>query len=226
MSRKILIVDDEPGIRNLVSAYLRKEGYEIFEADEGGRAVKAVHVFKPDLIILDIMLPGMNGLEVLAQIRRESQAYVIFLTARTEETDRIIGLSVGGDDYVTKPFSPKELVARVNAAFRRLQIPSTTQDIILSKHIRLDRNSHQIWVDETLLDLTQMEFDLLATLMEHRGQVLSREQLLDQVWGEAYYGETRVVDVHVGHIRQKLGERFISTVRGLGYRFDDEDNIL
>jgi two-component system alkaline phosphatase synthesis response regulator PhoP len=226
MSRKILIVDDEPGIRNLVSAYLRKEGYEIFEADEGGRAVKAAHAFKPDLIILDIMLPGMNGLEVLAQIRRESQAYVIFLTARTEETDRIIGLSVGGDDYVTKPFSPKELVARVNAAFRRLQIPSTTQDIILSKHIRLDRNSHQIWVDETLLDLTQMEFDLLATLMEHRGQVLSREQLLDQVWGEAYYGETRVVDVHVGHIRQKLGERFISTVRGLGYRFDDEDNIL
>lgn len=226
MSRKILIVDDEPGIRNLVSAYLRKEGYEIYEADDGNKAVKAAHAFKPDLIILDIMLPGMNGLEVLAQIRRESQAYVIFLTARTEETDRIVGLSVGGDDYVTKPFSPKELVARVNAAFRRLQIPSAMPAILLSQHIRLDRSSRQIWVDETLLDLTQMEFDLLATLMEHRGQVLSREQLLDQVWGEAYYGETRVVDVHVGHIRQKLGERFISTVRGLGYRFDDEDKNL
>lgn len=226
MSRKILIVDDEPGIRNLVSAYLRKEGYEIYEADDGNKAVKAAHAFKPDLIILDIMLPGMNGLEVLAQIRRESQAYVFFLTARTEETDRIVGLSMGGDDYVTKPFSPKELVARVNAAFRRLQIPSAMPAILLSQHIRLDRSSRQIWVDETLLDLTQMEFDLLATLMEHRGQVLSREQLLDQVWGEAYYGETRVVDVHVGHIRQKLGERFISTVRGLGYRFDDEDKNL
>jgi len=224
MPRKILIVDDEPGIRNLISAYLRNEGYEIYEADDGSKAVKAAHAFKPDLIILDIMLPGMNGLEVLSQIRRESQAYVIFLTARTEETDRIVGLSMGGDDYVTKPFSPKELVARVNAAFRRLQIPSTTPAIILSQHIRLDRGSHQIWVEEKLQDLTQMEFDLLATLMEHRGQVLSREQLLDQVWGEAYYGETRVVDVHVGHIRQKLGERFITTVRGLGYRFDDEDN--
>jgi len=224
MPRKILIVDDEPGIRNLISAYLRNEGYEIYEADDGSKAVKAAHAFKPDLIILDIMLPGMNGLEVLSQIRRESQAYIIFLTARTEETDRIVGLSMGGDDYVTKPFSPKELVARVNAAFRRLQIPSTTPAIILSQHIRLDRGSHQIWVEEKLQDLTQMEFDLLATLMEHRGQVLSREQLLDQVWGEAYYGETRVVDVHVGHIRQKLGERFITTVRGLGYRFDDEDN--
>lgn len=223
MTRKILIVDDEPGIRKLISAYLLKEGYEIFEAEDGGKAVKAAHSFKPDLIILDIMLPGMSGLEVLSQIRRESQAYVIFLTARTEETDRIIGLSVGGDDYVTKPFSPKELVARVNAAFRRLQVPATSKSILLSQHIRLDRNSRQVWLNEDVLELTQMEFDLLAALMEHRGQVLSREQLLDHVWGETFYGETRVVDVHVGHIRQKLGDRFITTVRGIGYRFDDED---
>ena len=222
MSRKILIVDDEPGIRNLISAYLRKEGYEIFEADDGEKAVKAAHAFKPDLIILDIMLPGMNGLEVLTQIRRESNAYTIFLTARTEETDRIVGLTLGGDDYVTKPFSPKELVARVNAAFRRLQTPATTQSILLSQHIRLDHKSRNVLVEDSPLELTQMEFDLLATLMEHHGQVLSREQLLDHVWGASYYGETRVVDVHVGHIRQKLNDRFITTVRGIGYRFDDE----
>jgi len=222
MSRKILIVDDEPGIRNLISAYLRKEGYEIFEADDGEKAVKAAHAFKPDLIILDIMLPGINGLEVLTQIRRESQAYTIFLTARTEETDRIVGLTLGGDDYVTKPFSPKELVARVNAAFRRLQTQTTPQSILLSQHIRLDHKSRNVLVEDSQLELTQMEFDLLATLMEHHGQVLSREQLLDHVWGAAYYGETRVVDVHVGHIRQKLNDRFITTVRGIGYRFDDE----
>lgn len=222
MSRKILIVDDEPGIRNLISAYLRKEGYEIFEADDGEKAVKAAHAFKPDLIILDIMLPGINGLEVLTQIRRESQAYIIFLTARTEETDRIVGLTLGGDDYVTKPFSPKELVARVNAAFRRLQTQTATQSILLSQHIRLDRNSRNVLIEDSQLELTQMEFDLLATLMEHHGQVLSREQLLDHVWGAAYYGETRVVDVHVGHIRQKLNDRFITTIRGIGYRFDDE----
>lgn len=225
MSRKILIVDDEPGIRNLISAYLRKEGYEIFEADDGEKAVKAAHAFKPDLIILDIMLPGMNGLEVLTQIRRESNAYTIFLTARTEETDRIVGLTLGGDDYVTKPFSPKELVARVNAAFRRLQTQTEPQSILLSQHIRLDHKSRNVLVENNPLELTQMEFDLLATLMEHHGQVLSREQLLDRVWGTAYYGETRVVDVHVGHIRQKLNDRFITTVRGIGYRFDDEVKI-
>ena len=225
MSRKILIVDDEPGIRNLISAYLRKEGYEIFEADDGEKAVKAAHAFKPDLIILDIMLPGMNGLEVLTQIRRESNAYTIFLTARTEETDRIVGLTLGGDDYVTKPFSPKELVARVNAAFRRLQTQTTTQSILLSQHIRLDQKSRTVLVDDSQLELTQMEFDLLASLMEHHGQVLSREQLLDHVWGTAYYGETRVVDVHIGHVRQKLNDRFITTVRGIGYRFDDEVKI-
>jgi len=222
MSRKILIVDDEPGIRNLISAYLRKEGYEIFEADDGNKAVKAVHAFKPDMIILDIMLPGMNGLEVLTQIRRESQAYTIFLTARTEETDRIVGLTLGGDDYVTKPFSPKELVARVNAAFRRLQTQISAQELILSQHVRLDRKSRQVLVDNKPLEFTQIEFDLLATLMEHHGQVLSREQLLDHVWGAAYYGETRVIDVHVGHIRQKLNDRFITTIRGIGYRFNDE----
>ena len=221
MTAKILIVDDEPGIRNLINAYLRKEGYQVFEATDGPAAVKVARSVKPDLIILDIMLPGMDGLEVLNQIRRESQVYVIFLTARTEESDKIIGLSVGGDDYLTKPFSPRELVARVKAAFRRLQTPGAGAAMLVTKHLRLDPDSRQVWLEDEPLSLTFMEFNLLQSLMEHRGQVLNRDQLLENVWGQDYYGETRVVDVHVGHLRQKLGSRFISTVRGVGYRLED-----
>ena len=221
MSPKILIVDDEPGIRNLISAYLRNEGYELQEAADGPTAIKLTQTFKPDLIILDIMLPGMDGLEVLNTIRQNSDPYVIFLTAKTEETDKIVGLTLGGDDYVTKPFSPRELTARVKSALRREQKKPEKQSVITSEHIRLDLNSRQIWVEGNLLDFTQVEFDILHTFMLHHHQVLSREQLLEHVWGYEFYGETRTVDVHVGHIRKKLGDRFISTIRGVGYRFDD-----
>lgn len=221
MPPKILIVDDEPGIRNLINAYLRNEGYELQEAVDGPSAVKIAQSFKPDLIILDIMLPGMDGLEVLSLIRQQSDPYVIFLTAKTEETDKIVGLTLGGDDYVTKPFSPRELTARVKSALRREQGKPEKQSIFTSEHIRLDLNSRQIWVEENLLDFTQVEFDILNTFMIHHHQVLSREQLLEHVWGYEFYGETRTVDVHVGHIRKKLGDRFISTIRGVGYRFDD-----
>jgi two-component system alkaline phosphatase synthesis response regulator PhoP len=221
MPPKILIVDDEPGIRNLINAYLRNEGYELQEAVDGPSAVKIAQSFKPDLIILDIMLPGMDGLEVLNLIRQQSDPYVIFLTAKTEETDKIVGLTLGGDDYVTKPFSPRELTARVKSALRREQKKPEKQSIFASEHIRLDLNSRQIWVEENLLDFTQVEFDILNTFMIHHHQVLSREQLLEHVWGYEFYGETRTVDVHVGHIRKKLGDRFISTIRGVGYRFDD-----
>lgn len=219
---KVLVVDDETSIVNLVGAYLRKEGYEVYEALDGPSALKAARTFKPDLLILDIMLPGQNGLEVLNQLRKESQAYVILLTAKTEEIDKIIGLSVGADDYVTKPFSPRELVARVKAALRRLRMGSGGMEVFQFEHIRIDTGSRQVWVDGEELDLTTTEFDLLAALAENRGRVLSRETLLEKVWGYTYYGEIRVVDVHIGHIRQKLGGRFISTVRGVGYRFDDE----
>jgi two-component system alkaline phosphatase synthesis response regulator PhoP len=221
MTPKILIVDDEPGIRNLISAYLRKEGFDLLEAGDGLTAVKISQSFKPDLVILDIMLPGMDGLEVLQKIRLHSDPYVILLTAKTEETDKVIGLTVGGDDYVTKPFSLRELTARVKSALRREQRNPEKQSIITSEHIRLDLNSRQIWVEENLLDFTQVEFDILHTFMLHQHQVLSRDQLLEHVWGYEYYGETRTVDVHVGHIRKKLGDRFISTIRGVGYRFDD-----
>lgn len=221
MTAKILIVDDEPGIRNLISAYLRKEGYQLYEADNGIKALEAARSFKPDILILDIMLPGLDGLEVLNQLRRESDVYVILLTAKNEETDKVIGLSMGGDDYLTKPFSPRELVARIKAVLRRLKNPTGKTSVLTSQHIRLDENSRQVWVSDTILPLTTLEFDLLAVFMRHHGQVLSRDQLLELVWGVNYFGETRVVDVHVGNIRRKLDNRFITTIRGIGYRFED-----
>ncbi len=170
------------------------------------------------------MLPGMDGIELLSRLRRESDAYVIMLTAKSEETDKIVGLSVGADDYVTKPFSPRELVARIKAALRRIRSGrgSLEGGVLAFEHMRIDNGSRQIWVDDQLVDLTATEFDLLRTLAEHRGMVMSREQLLEKIWGHEYYGELRVVDVHIGHIRQKLGGRFIVTVRGVGYRFVDE----
>lgn len=223
---KILVIDDEPTIVNLVQAYLKPEGYEVFTATDGPSGLKAARAFKPDLLILDVMLPGMDGLELLSRLRRESQVYVIMLTARTEETDKIVGLSVGADDYVTKPFSPRELVARVKAALRRLQTGSTSsvgEGVIASRHVRIDLDARQVTVDDQHIDLTTSEFDLLRVLAENRGRVLSREQLLERVWGGSYYGEMRVVDVHLGHIRQKLGNPdFVVTVRGVGYRFDDD----
>jgi two-component system alkaline phosphatase synthesis response regulator PhoP len=223
---KILVIDDEPSIVNLVTAYLKPEGYEVYTASDGNAGLKAARAYKPDLIVLDLMLPGKDGFEVLSQLRRESNVYVILLTAKTEETDKIVGLSVGADDYMTKPFSPRELVARIKAALRRLQ-PGTgagSENLILAfRHIRIDIGARQVLVDERPVELTAVEFNLLKTLAESSGRVLTREQLLENVWGGAYYGEMRVVDVHLGHIRQKLGsDRFIATVRGVGYRFEDE----
>jgi len=223
---KILVIDDEPSITNLVSAYLKPEGYEVFTAADGNAGLKAARTFKPDLIILDLMLPGIDGIELLTRLRRESDVYVIMLTARTEETDKIVGLSVGADDYVTKPFSPRELVARVKAALRRLQTGAgagAERSVLSFKHVRVDVGAHTVHVDDELIELTSIEFELLHALAENHGRVLSREQLLEKVWGGEYFGEMRVVDVHLGHVRQKLGnDDFISTVRGVGYRFDDE----
>src|SRR5512146_2436876 len=221
---KILVIDDEPSIINLVSAYLKPEGYEVYTAADGNAGLKAARAFKPDLIILDLMLPGIDGIELLTRLRRESDVYVIMLTARTEETDKVVGLSVGADDYVTKPFSPRELTARVKAALRRIQAgPSAASEVLAFRHLRLDAGARKVTVDERPVELTTIEFDLLKALAESRGLVLSREQLLHKVWGGEYFGEMRVVDVHLGHVRQKLGrEGLIGTVRGVGYRFEDE----
>ncbi|MBA4420537.1 MAG: DNA-binding response regulator [Anaerolinea sp.] len=223
---KILLIDDEPSIHNVVTAYLKAEGYEYMSAKDGPGGLTAARTFKPDLIILDVMLPGMDGIEVLTNLRRESNVYVIMLTARSEETDKIVGLSVGADDYLTKPFSPRELIARVKAALRRIQSPTNASDTtsaLIFSHIRIDPSARRVWVEERLIDLTAIEFDLLVALAQHHGMVLNREQLLEKAWGYHYFGDTRVVDVHIGHVRQKLGEdRFIETIRGVGYRFEDK----
>ncbi len=222
---KILVVDDESSILNLVTTYLKAEGYEYFTAADGQAALKAARAFHPDIVILDVMLPGLDGLEVLARLRRESDVYVILLTARTEETDKIVGLSVGADDYVTKPFSPRELMARIKAALRRIKTASLSQEgksKLVFRQVTIDPAARLVSVEEKPVELTAIEFDLLYSLAENRGRVLSREQLLEKVWGYDFFGDTRVVDVHLGHIRQKLGKEVISTIRGVGYRFDDE----
>ena len=222
---KILVIDDEPGILNVVTAYLRSEGYDFRTASNGNEGLKTIHSYQPDLIILDVMLPGMDGMEVLSQLRRESNAYVIMLTARSEETDKLVGLTVGADDYLTKPFSPRELMARVKAALRRYQKPTAEVDrkIYSFNQVRIDSGSRKVSVDDREIDLTSLEFELLVTLAEHHGLVLTRQQLLEKVWGYDYFGDLRVVDVHIGHLRQKLGEKFIETVRGAGYRFEDKE---
>nr|BAL52742.1 two-component system, OmpR family, alkaline phosphatase synthesis response regulator PhoP [uncultured Chloroflexota bacterium] len=225
MAPKILIVDDEPGILNLVSAYLRPEGFEVYTASDGPSGLKAARAYKPDVIVLDIMLPGMDGLEVLNRLRRESNVYIILLTARTEETDKIVGLSIGADDYVTKPFSPRELVARIKAALRRLQLLSQEEGEgrLNFRHIQIDLDGRKVFVEGEEIDLTPTEFELLKALAQNAGRVMSRERLLEKVWETDYYGELRVVDVHIGHIRQKIGHpELITTVRGVGYRFEDE----
>ncbi len=223
---KILVIDDEPSITKLVAAYLKPEGYEVLTAPDGPSGLKSAQVFKPDLVILDVMLPGMDGMELLARLRRESDVYVIMLTAKTEETDKVVGLSMGADDYVTKPFSPRELTARVKAALRRVQTGAASgsgTNVLAFRHLRLDNGARTVHVDENPIDLTAIEFDLLKALAENRGRVLTREQLMEKVWGGEYFGEMRVVDVHLGHVRQKLGrDDLIVTVRGVGYRFEDE----
>ena len=223
---RILIIDDEPSIHTVVSAYLDAEGFEHLSAMDGPSGLKAARSFKPDVIILDVMLPGMDGIELLANLRRDSDVYVIMLTARTEEVDKIVGLSVGADDYLTKPFSPRELIARIKAALRRLQGATSGAEgalVLIFAHLRIDLSERRVWLGQQLIELTAIEFDLLVTLAQNQSMVLSREQLLEKVWGYEYFGDTRVVDVHIGHIRQKLGDdRLIQTIRGVGYRFEDK----
>ena len=227
MAHKILAVDDEPTLLNTVRAYLEKEGYSVQTADNGRSALHVFRDFQPDLVVLDIMLPEIDGLEVLRQLRQSSNVYVIMLTAKADEADKVIGLGIGADDYVTKPFSPRELVARVKAALRRLSGDSSSKPDLVSTHIRLDEAARLVWKDGHLLDLTPIEFDLLHTLMRHHGRALSREQLIEKVWGYDYYGDARVVDVHVGRLRKKVeadpaNPTLIATVWGAGYRFEDE----
>lgn len=224
----ILVIDDEDSILKVVEAYLKGDGNTVHLARDGVSGLAAFRRHNPDIVILDIMLPEMDGMEVLQQIRRESNVYVLMLTAKSEEFDRVMGLTVGADDYLTKPFSPRELAARVKAILRRGR--NTAQDerqVLTFKHLKIDTARHVVERDDEPVELTLLEFNLLATLATYAGMVLSREQLLERVWGYDFYGEVRVVDVHIGHIRQKLeidpaDPQFIETVRGVGYKFADE----
>jgi two-component system alkaline phosphatase synthesis response regulator PhoP len=224
---KILIVDDEPAIVKTVQAFLEQEGYTVHTAYDGPAALQADRAFRPDLIVLDIMLPGLDGLEVLRRLRQESDVYVLMLTARADETDKIVGLGVGADDYLTKPFSPRELVARVKAILRRGRGAGAGEPVLTFRRLRIDPGARQVWKDDQPVELTPIEFELLHALARHRGRVLSREQLIEQLWGYDYYGDERVVDVHIGRIRKKVEDdpaspTLIVTAWGVGYRFKDE----
>jgi two-component system alkaline phosphatase synthesis response regulator PhoP len=225
----ILVIDDEDSILNVVEAYLKNDGNTVHLARDGVQGLAAFRRYQPELVILDIMLPAMDGLEVLQHIRRESDVYVMMLTARSEEFDRVMGLTVGADDYLTKPFSPRELSARVKAILRRGRNANRQheQQVLTFKHLTIDMQRYEVQREGESVELTALEFKLLSTLATYARMVLTRQQLLERVWGYDFYGEERVVDVHIGHVRQKLetdpsNPQFIVTVRGVGYKFMDE----
>jgi DNA-binding response OmpR family regulator len=223
----ILVVDDEPSIVELVSSYLVREGWRVASSADGIDAIARIEETAPDVVVLDLMLPGLDGVEVCRRIRTFSDAYVIMLTARAEEVDRIIGLSVGADDYLTKPFSPRELVARIKSLLRRPRAPSGTA-VVGGGGLELDLARRRLSVEGAEVALTNTEFDVLSILARAAGTVVTRRQLLERVWGADYVGDDHVIDVHLGNLRRKLGDdpdrpRWIETVRGIGYRFVEAD---
>ena len=223
--RKILIADDQPNLVATLQFNLEKEGYSVLTAADGEQALAAVRQYHPDLLLLDLMLPRLNGMEVCRIVRRESSLPIIMLTAKTDEVDRVLGLEVGADDYVTKPFSVKELIARVRAQLRRAsESPIQISEVLTAGDITLDAGKREVTRAGVPVELRPKEFDLLQVLMRNRGRVLSRNQLLEAVWGYAAYGQTRTVDVHVGRVREHIEPdparpSYIVTIRGVGYRF-------
>jgi DNA-binding response OmpR family regulator len=214
----ILVVDDEPPILDLIRGYLEREGFIVRTVEDGLAAVEQVRADRPDVVVLDLMLPGLDGIEVCRQIRTFSDAYVLMLTARSEEIDRIVGLSVGADDYLVKPFSPRELVARVKALLRRPRVGMPTAT---GTNLVVDPARRAVTVRGNPVVLTATEFDILAALARDPGVVITRSQLLDRVWGPEFVGDDHLVDVHVANLRQKIGEGFVETVRGVGYRLSE-----
>lgn len=223
--QRILVVDDEPELRQMLRRYLEAEGFDVTEANDGEKALSRINDARPELIVLDVGLPGSDGFTVLQEIRKVSDVPVIMLTARAEEVDRVVGLTIGADDYMAKPFSPRELVARVRAVLRRgVRGRVETDERLEFEGLTLDLAGRQVEVDGKTVELSALEFDLLAGLASVPGRVFTRAQLLERVWGWDYFGPERVVDVHIGNIRKTLGDeaadpRFIGTVRGVGYKF-------
>lgn len=224
MGKKILVVDDEKKFVNVLRAYLEQAGFVVVSASDGKNALAAFRGEKPNLVLLDLNLPEMDGLDVARTMRKESSVPIIMLTARVEETDRLIGLELGADDYITKPFSPREVVARVRAVLRRVEGTTVPVEILRSGEIELDLIRHTVRVEGEEIELTPTEFDLLAALMNNPGRAFTRMQLLDLVQGEAFEGYERTIDAHIKNLRQKLADdpkqpRYILTVFGVGYKF-------
>jgi DNA-binding response OmpR family regulator len=226
---RILIVDDEASIVRLLQAYLEREGYEVTTASDGRSALQMARAVRPHLVVLDLLLPEIDGLEVCRLLRQESDVSIIMLTARSEETDKVIGLSVGADDYVTKPFSGREMVARIKAVLRRSRRggaePEAEPPILHFPTITIDTGRHQVTVHGKEVVLTALDFEILRTLAAKPGLVFTRSQLLERVWGYDFMGDERVVDVHIGLLRKKIEldaaePTFVKTVRGVGYKFD------
>lgn len=229
MSR-VLVVDDEPNLLHTVSYALRQDGHDIVTATDGNEALAVFRSARPDVVVLDVMLPGIDGLEVCRRIRRESDVPIVMLTARDTELDTVVGLAVGADDYLGKPFSMRELSARVRALLRRAARPAgpaETPAVLDQRGLRLEPGRHRVTLEGAEVLLKPREFDLLSLLMAHPGQVLGRERILERVWGFDYDGDSRTVDTHVKTLREKLGDdaerpRWIETVRGVGYRFRED----
>lgn len=226
IKQKVLLVDDEENIRMLIRFNLEKAGYEVVEASDGKEALGMAQKSLPDIIILDLMLPGMDGLEVCRNLKQAPQTAalpIIMLTAKSDEIDKVIGLELGADDYMAKPFSQRELLARIKAVLRRSQVPAGNGEELVFGKLRMNFSQYEAWLDDEKLELTPKEYEMLKLLAENAGKAFSREQLLERIWGYEYYGDTRTVDVHVRHLRAKL-ERVpemaeaIETVRGIGYR--------
>jgi two-component system OmpR family response regulator len=229
MMARVLVVDDEATLVDTIRYNLRREGYEVQVADDGNEALRLARAATPDLVVLDLMLPGLDGLEVCRQLRRDSTVPILMLTAKDDEVDKIVGLEVGADDYMTKPFSMRELLARVRAMLRRSRMVQQAGETdgaqaVRSGDLEADPLQRRVTLGEESIQLKPKEFDLLVYLMQQRGRVLTRDQLLEKVWGYTFGGDTRTVDVHIRWLREKIEEdpgtpRRVETVRGVGYRF-------
>jgi two-component system alkaline phosphatase synthesis response regulator PhoP len=227
MNGLILVVDDEPKIVKLARDYLEQSGFRVIAATDGRSALDLAHQQRPDLVVLDLKLPGIDGLDVCRTLRRESDVPIIMLTARVEEMDRLIGLELGADDYITKPFSPRELVARVRAVLRRVQGETRQIGLIQAADLEIDLNGHRVTRKGEVITLTRSEFNLLVMLAQHPGQAFTREQLLTRLYNVAFDSYARSIDAHIKNLRQKLESdpsepRYILTVFGVGYKFSDE----
>ena len=222
--KKILIVDDEKNIRNVIKEYAKVDGFETFEAEDGMQAVEMCRTQDFDLIIMDIMMPKLDGYSAVREIRKTKQIPVIMLSARGEEYDKLFGFELGVDDYVTKPFSPKELLARIRAVMKRSAAPAPAGDNNMLKFegLEINMSGREVFVDGKPVSLTPKEYDLLFYLVRNKGIALSREKLLEEVWGYDFYGDDRTVDTHIKMLRNSLGDyrKFIVTLRGMGYKFD------